>query len=258
MKELTPLQQAIKDAITLHPNKEDEWIAQYVYEEMNPGQSWEQDGKKSPTATYVTKRRRRQAAETQTPIIEVEVPEFLFEPPEEPEEAEEFDPLSILDEVGEEDQPEKPVSAAITAAAYDISVDDVSTIIGLPFNKLAKYTGYDGWRLDPEDPDDAKFIELSHRMGYKYLPDILAKYGLEVMWSITALGFFGDRIVGYRHYRAEKVGTIEEQLKQEPKPEPQPKPETPASEIPVKEAPQPKEGQLAQGEDEFTRRHLAR
>jgi len=264
MTDLTPLQQGIKDAIELHPNKPDEWIAQYVYEDMNPGQSWEEAGRKSPTATYVAKRRRRHSKENQPPQIEVEMPEFLFTPADEEsddEEQEEFDPLSSLDEAeGEEPQEDasqgKPVSASIQAAMYDVSVDDVSTIIGLPFNKLAKYTGYDGWRLDPADPDDAKFIELSHRMGYKYLPDILERYGLEVMWSITALGFFGDRIVGYKKHRAEKQGSIEEQLKKEAPPEPEPEPEAPAE--PEPEKPKPKPGQLAAGEDEFTRRHKAR
>jgi len=255
---LTPLQQAIKDAIDQHPNQDDEWIARYVYSQQTgePMETWEGRG---PSTTYVAERRRKEEADAQPPIVEVEMPSFLFEPEQETDEDEDYDPLAYIEELDEEEpaEPEKPVTRAMADTMYTVTEDDALTLIGLPFNKLAKYTGYDGWRLDPRDPDDAKFIQLSHKMGHKYLPDVLANYGLEIMWTITALGFFGDRIVGYRQYRADKAGTIEQQLrKEEPQPEPEPEPETPQEETGEQEGPALPhvEGLIARGQDEFLRR----
>jgi len=252
MSELTELQQAIKTVVDQNPGWDDEQVAKAAFSTLNPGESWEGRG---PTTTYVQKLRRRFARESRQPTIEVEIPEFLFTTPEEDEETEpedeEFDPFEGLDL-----EPEQPTPTK-AAPAYDTTVDftddDLNAIIGLPFSKLAAYTGYPGWRLDPTDPDDARFIHLTNKMAHKHVPDILDKYGLEVLWSISLIGFLGERMAGHRRHKAERSTALKKAQAEKEKPQEAPEPEpTPEPQAPPE--PQLKPGELAVGEEEFRRR----
>lgn len=219
-KKLTPLQADIKEALEQHPDEDDEQIARRVWSKNHPGEPYPN---KEPSVVYVSGRRAVHSQEKPAaPSFNVELPTDFFNIPDEDdepdEEADEFDPFNILSDE-DTDEPTTP------PPLLDVDSEDIEFLVQYPFIILGKTTGWAGWELDPRDKADAKFIKVSAKMAEKYAPDILARYGLEVMFTVSALGFGATRIKGYREYRESQASAVQQAQSQQPAKPAQPKDE---------------------------------
>ena len=203
---LTPLQQDINDAIEKNPSSDDRTIAQIVFLKNHPGEKWEG---KDPSFQYVMKLRKRIAILSRPPEIKVEK-EKPVEIPEIPEEEKEK-PISEQFAPPLEEVEEKP-------QVEGLEPEDVSFIVTFTFDKIAEWTNYQGWRLDPKNRNDQRFLDLTAKMIDKYSPQILSEYFLEFMFCYTAIMTIAPKVKGYMDQRKKKEPIIKEPEKT-PEPE---------------------------------------
>jgi len=247
-EDLTPLQASIKAAINEHPEYDDRQIAEIVWNLSNPEEEYSGS---SPTPGYVGKLRKRFDIEAQPPTFFVS-PEDIPEPIDEEEEIEEEEiPFeeAFTHELEFPEEDEKP-------EIEGLNVDDTQFLVTFTFDKFADWSGWEGWRFSTDskgrliDKNERRFIELTNKMAYKYLPDILGNYFLEVMFCYTGLMIVGSKAAGYMKYRKAQQPISKKAQEEQPQ---QPPAEAPASEIPETETP-PTMGEKALGEDRFTAR----
>lgn len=253
----TPLQRAIKEAIEKHPTLDDKEIAQIAFESRYPDEKYEGT---NPTHAYVAQQRRR---------IEIagEPPEFIVEPPEEPEIEYEFEePEEPEIPFAEEFEPEIEEPYPVEVEPIEgFTRDDTDFVLCFTFDKIADWTGYDGWRFKTDeqgrliDKNERRFAGLTHRMAEKYLPDILEQYFMEFMFCYTGIMLVGSKAKGYMDWRKRRepvLKDVESTIIEKP-----PSESREASEIPdteTEETPTEDEslpyGAKAKGEEEFTKR----
>ena len=203
LESLTPLQRQIYEVMRENPDMPDEMIAEIVFKKNHPDEEYKG---KNPTAYYVGRLRKRFQFLSEKvkgkPLIEVEK--------EEVEEEEE--------ELGEEEIGEEEVEEAEEEEYKPSLLSNYKFIIQFTFDRIAQFTGWDGWRLDPNDPNDSKFIDLTAQIIDKYSPTVVEKWGLELIWGYTALMTLLPRIQQYRQWRksrslikkAEEEGKLKE------------------------------------------------
>lgn len=191
----TPLQQEIRRAIDANPSLDDQQIADIVVKE---------DGR-HPTMLYVQRRRRILEREKQSPRIEVE-----GEPPPETEEG------RIREEAEAFEPPLEQAPKPLPEGAEDL---DLAFMVEFTFDKLAEFTSWEGWRLDPKkNKSDEQFLIYCRLMIDKYAPNIMANYALELLFSYTAIMIVGGKVKGYQDYMKTKAPKKEETSTEEQKP----------------------------------------
>jgi len=270
MSELTELQRAIKETIEAHPyESDDHQIAKLTFERLNPDEEY---AGKNPSKTYIGKVRKKIKTAAEPPTFTIETPpEPVIEPEPtdpgtdenleipyeeaEPSEAGDFIAIPSFDEEVEVPKPETEKDRLKKEAEIKANLDDVGWLIQLPFEKMADFTGYEGWRLDEKGKEEKRFFRYSKAILDRYAPDLLYKYFLEVLFCATLAGIISTRYKGWREYkeahqpRKDINATIIREAEQEA-----PEPEIIEPEAPAETPPSPVMGELALGEDEMKRR----
>jgi len=241
----TELQQNIKDAIQANPDSDDKEIARIVYSKNHPGEEYKKGS--SPSPQYVAKIRGRISYESRAPEIEV-TGEQIPEPPT----------------TDAEPEPEEP---PYTPESYTLPTEETPTkttepslfegeeIVRVGFDGVAAFTNWSGWKLDPKDATDKKFMQASARMMEKHAPGAISQFGDEIMFVVSAASSVGPRIRDYKKHLDSEKPIIP--------PLPSPIPTGPESKIPPTETPSPNptettkaidEGPRSIGDDQFKRR----
>jgi len=153
---LTPLQADIKEAIEEHPTLEDIEIAEIVFNKRYPDEEYMG---KDPSKTYVGKMRKRQAAKAKAPDFFIEEPEepitYTAEEPETETEPEIEIPFHEAFEPPSEEELDPELEPEEFEPTIDgFTDDDAEFILTFTFDKIADWTGYDGWRFltDKKEP----------------------------------------------------------------------------------------------------------
>jgi len=255
------LKERIEEKIQAHPQADDLEIAKMIYQDDHPGEEYPG---KAPSVQHVGRTRRKMQAMAGPPEFEVEhVEEPVYlepdedEPPiEEPPFSEEFEPPEI--EVPEV-EPKDDIPG--------FTGDDTAFLLTFTFDRIADWTGWDGWRFTTDDqgrltdPNERRFADLTQRMADKYLPDIMDQYFLEIMFCYTGVMLIGGRTIEYGRWKKEQrpgprkpVESTVVELETPPEPEisDAEEPQATTNAEPEREPLRP--GQLAHGEDQLKKR----
>jgi len=251
------LKERIEEKIQQHPQADDLEIAKMVYHDDHPGEEYPS---KAPSVQHVGRTRRKMKAMAGSPEFEVEhVEEPVYQEPDEDEGPPiEEPPFSETFEPPEIEAPEEEPNQYVPGPRGD----EVAFMLVFTFDKLADWTGWEGWRFTTDDqgqltdPNERRFAELTQQMADKYLPEILDQYMLEIMFCYAAVMLIGGRTIEYGRWRKAQQHPVKEvkstatvvESEQPPDLEISPEEEAPATTNAESEREPLRPGELAYGE----------
>lgn len=162
--------------------------------------------------TYVLRMIKRREDRSETPSFKVEPPEPESEEDEESEFDEDEDiPAQDEWDFEEEDEEEHESESESEEESVDYSkmpIDKIinekaaKTLVEVPFRMAADWTGYEGFKLTPEET--RQLVPVVRPLLIKYVPDILGKYLPEILCAFVVLSILGPKVKGYREFQEEK------------------------------------------------------
>jgi len=206
-------------------------------------------GKLDCSKQYVFRMIKKREADGVPPQIQVEPqpPEIQTEGSEESADIESEVTSPDKDEIPEDvfTEPDKKQTEQQSIDQI-VSVENVGTLIGVPFRLVAIFTDFSGWELT--DQEKTRLSPMAKQLLLKYLPEIMTKYFAEVVFAVVLLEVVGEKGKKWRAAQKEtqaqaevetkakaEVERKEAGLKQVTPPAPEaPTPEAPASQEPTK------------------------
>jgi len=182
-EDLTPLQKAIIEELRRYEKEGLRFNAKAIAEKCDC----------RPQTVYKVRKKFADLIKVEAEELRVEIPEVEEEVEEEIEE--EFEEI-IKPEIEIPEVVEKIEEAEITDK-------DVEKITDFIMDRLVGWTGWEGWRLTEEEKKE--WCPQCAYMINKYVPDILAKYFPEILFTITTLTIFGGRALEYKKIRKRSI-----------------------------------------------------